>query len=160
MDSKFKTMLFISAVFLVFIGLAFPTADSAEINSISSKIKQSPILIQGNSILSLSNHYYLSKPKRLNKILVTITGYSSCPQETDETPYVTASGTIVRDGIVAANFLPFKTKIKIPAIFGDKIFVVEDRMNPRKGYHVDIWFPSRQAALEFGAHLNYIEVIK
>ena len=91
---------------------------------------------------------------------ITATAYTSRVQETDDTPFITASGSTVRDGIVAANFLPFGTEIKIPKLFGNKIFVVEDRMSPKKGYHIDIWFPSRPEALEFGAHLTYIEVVK
>ena len=162
MSNKLKYSVFIAAIFLSFvlIGLAFPTADSAEIKTISYKIDQSPVLIQGNSVLSLSKHFYSLPKPTVNKILVIITGYSSTPQETDNTPYITASGTRVHDGIVAANFLRFGTKIKIPALFGDKVFVVEDRMNPRNQYHVDVWFPSRQAALDFGAHLAYIEITK
>jgi len=76
------------------------------------------------------------------------------------TPHITASGTYVRDGIVAANFLPFGTKIRIPQIFGDKVFVVEDRLSPQKKYHIDVWFPSYEEALRFGAHLTYIEILK
>ncbi len=82
---------------------------------------------------------------------VWLTAYSSSVDETDDTPFITASGKHVRDGIVATNFLPFGTKIKIPAIFGDKIFIVEDRMNKRKHGIVDIWMPSKQEALRFGS---------
>ncbi|GBD33970.1 hypothetical protein HRbin34_00276 [bacterium HR34] len=80
-----------------------------------------------------------------------ITGYSSTVHQTDNTPFTTASGKKVRDGIVANNYLPFGTKIKIPELFGEKVFVVEDRMNKRFGKSfVDIWFPSTQEAINFG----------
>jgi 3D (Asp-Asp-Asp) domain-containing protein len=95
-----------------------------------------------------------------NTIKVVITGYSSTPEETDEDPFITASGDCVHDGIVAANFLPFGSKIRIPEIYGDEIFVVEDRMHPRKKQQIDIWFPSKQEALEFGARYSYIEVLE
>ena len=39
-----------------------------------------------------------------------VTAYSSTPEETDDTPFVTASGTSVRDGVIATNFLEFGTK--------------------------------------------------
>lgn len=81
---------------------------------------------------------------------VWVTAYSSTPEETDDTPFVTASMTEVRDGIIAANFLPFGTKVLIPELFGDKIFVVEDRMHQRKKNFVDIWMNSKQDALNFG----------
>ncbi len=94
------------------------------------------------------------------RLKVIVTGYSSSIDETDSTPFITASGTYVREGVVANNLLPFGTKIKIPELFGEKIFVVEDRLNPKKGYyHVDVWFPSKEEALNFGAHLTYIEIL-
>ena len=82
---------------------------------------------------------------------VWLTAYSSSVDETDDTPFITASGQHVRDGIVATNFLPFGTKIQIPSVFGDKIFVVEDRMAQRKQGIIDIWMPSKKEALRFGS---------
>jgi len=94
-------------------------------------------------------------------IRVVITAYSSTPEETDDTPFITASGKNVKDGIVANNLLPFGTKIKIPGLYGDKVFVIEDRMNKRKSnYHVDIWFPSKNMAINFGVKTAYIEVLE
>ncbi len=84
------------------------------------------------------------------KIKVMVTAYSSTPDQTDSTPFTTASGTRVRDGIIAANFLKFGTKIKIPELFGNKIFIVEDRMHRRFDKYVDVWFPNRSSALKFG----------
>ena len=92
-----------------------------------------------------------------NVIKVTITAYSSTHDQTDGDPFITASGKQVVDGIVAANFLEFGTKIKIPEIFGDKIFVVEDRMARRHNYRIDIWFPNRNQAKRFG--IQELEVI-
>ena len=90
---------------------------------------------------------------------IWITAYSSTPEETDDTPFITASGERVRDGIVAANFLPFGTEVRIPELFGDKVFVVKDRMHRRKTNFVDIWMPSKQLAKEFGIHQTDIEVL-
>lgn len=115
--------------------------------------------LQENSLFSITNPPG-SGPKIVKEIAVISTGYSSSVDQTDSTPFITASGTQVRDGIVAANFLPFGTKIRLPALYGDKIFVVEDRMHPRKRYQVDIWFSSREAAINFGAERTYIEVLE
>lgn len=79
-----------------------------------------------------------------------LTAYSSTPDQTDSTPFTTASNTRVRDGVVASNFLAFGTKIKIPALFGDKEFVVEDRMAQKHNGKIDIWFPERGQAKKFG----------
>ena len=89
-----------------------------------------------------------------------ITGYSSSVDETDATPLITASGEHVRDGIVAANFLPLGTKIKIPEYFGDKIFVVKDRMARKHNERVDIWFSSKELAKAFGKRKLQVQVIE
>jgi len=94
------------------------------------------------------------------KMWVAITAYSSTPDQTFGDPFITASGERVRDGIVAANFLPMGTQIKIPSVYGEKIFVVKDRMNARYWHRVDIWMPTRQEALQFGIQTLQIEIIK
>ncbi|MFH1841295.1 MAG: 3D domain-containing protein [Candidatus Nealsonbacteria bacterium] len=114
--------------------------------------------IEGNSLISNSP---LPEPVVVKQMNVIITAYSSTLEETDNNPYITAAGTWVRDGIVANNYLPFGTKIRIPELYGDKIFVVEDRMNWKKGnYHFDIWFQDTSDAIDFGAKTTYIEVIQ
>jgi len=85
---------------------------------------------------------------------VTVTAYSSRESETDSTPYITASGTRVRTGVVAANWLPLGTKVRIPDIFGDQVFTVEDRMHERNNQKLDVWFPSTGDALRFGVREN------
>ena len=94
-------------------------------------------------------------------VKMVITAYSSSEDQTDETPFITASGRRVADGIVANNMLPFGTKIRIPEIYGDKVFIVQDRMHSRKGkYHLDIWFPEYMQAKNFGATITEIEVLE
>ena len=93
------------------------------------------------------------------KLWRVITAYSSTRDQTDSTPFVTAAGTRVRDGVMAANFLAFGTKARIPALFGDKVFTVEDRMNARYPNRVDIWFASRAEARAFGARAAEIEIL-
>lgn len=94
-------------------------------------------------------------------IKMMVTAYSSSPEETDDTPFITASGKTVRNGIIANNLLPFGTKVRIPELYGDKIFVVEDRMHTRKGkYHADIWMAEKSEAIYFGAKMLEIEVLE
>ena len=90
---------------------------------------------------------------------VWVTAYSSSPEETDSTPLITASQTEVRDGVVAANFLPIGTQIMIPEFFGEKVFTVEDRMHRRKKNFVDIWMPSKEDAENFGIARATIVVV-
>jgi len=95
----------------------------------------------------------------LKELIVPITGYSSTVDQCDDSPFISANGTYVYDGMVAANFLPFGTKIKIPEYFGDKVFTVEDRMNKRYNQKIDIWFPDRDSALEFGSRTLKIQIV-
>ena len=91
---------------------------------------------------------------------VWVTAYSSSPDETDDTPFTTASGQTTRDGIVATNLYPFGTKLQIPSLFGDKIFEVQDRMHARKTNGVDVWMDGKQKALAFGASQAEIHILK
>ncbi len=93
------------------------------------------------------------------RIKVVVTAYTSRPEETDETPDITASGTKTRNGIVATNLLPMGTLIKIPSLFGQQCFVVEDRMHPRYQKRVDVWFDSLDEARQFGKRMAEIEII-
>jgi 3D (Asp-Asp-Asp) domain-containing protein len=92
--------------------------------------------------------------------LVAMTAYTSRPEETDDTPFITADGSHVRDGIVACNFLPFGTKVRVPALFGDKVFEVHDRMNKRFSYKMDFWMEGYHEAIQFGIRRADIEIVK
>ena len=128
------------------VGIAIPRATSADFNS-------------------TTDASYVAKTtsgtqKAVKTIQVLISAYSSTPDQTDDTPFITASGKHVGDGIIANNMLPFGTKIRIPKLYGDKIFTVEDRMNKKKSdYHIDIWMADRPSAINFGIKTADIEVL-
>jgi len=65
----------------------------------------------------------------------------------------TASGTWPKVGTVAADtkVLPFGTKVYIP---GYGIGTVEDRGGAIKGNMLDVYLPSRSAAIEWGRKKN------
>ncbi len=97
--------------------------------------------------------------KRPRKVIyVIVTAYSSTPDQTDNSPFITANGTWVHDGTLAANFLPFGTKVRLPDYSGNKIYTVEDRMNQRYYYRADIWMPTREAAKQFGVKRLKMEI--
>ncbi|MBI2042438.1 MAG: 3D domain-containing protein [Candidatus Nealsonbacteria bacterium] len=152
---KASAVLALSAVFILNFNVFTPKADHA----LSPEEAVSGIItIEGTS---LSPHSPLPEPKIRKTVKVIVTAYSSTIWETDDDPFTTAAGTYVRDGIVANNLLPFGTRIRIPDVYGDKIFVVEDRMNRKKGnYHFDVWFPSYWEAKNFGAKNTYIEILE
>jgi len=101
------------------------------------------------------------RPATIKTMHVDATAYSSRPQETDGSPFITADGSVVRDGIIAANFIPFGTKIRIPLVYGDKIFEVHDRMNSRYNYRIDVWMDDVQEMREFGIKRSIeIEIVE
>ncbi len=94
------------------------------------------------------------------KVNAVITAYTSTVDQCDDDPFIAASGKHVYDGMIAANWLPLGTKIKIPALYGDKIFTVDDRMNARYGYgRMDIWLDAtKDEARKFGVKRVEVEV--
>ncbi|MBD3311804.1 MAG: hypothetical protein GF349_04955 [Candidatus Magasanikbacteria bacterium] len=106
------------------------------------------------------------KPKRV--MWVVVTAYSSDVAQTDSTPCIPANGYNLCDhyekygsgNSIAANFLSFDTQVKLPEVFGDKIFVVRDRMNARYNgqARIDVWMPTREEAVQFGVKTLKMEI--
>lgn len=113
--------------------------------------------LQGQTLVQSSTP---DTPIVVNQKWVTVTAYSSTPDQTDSTPFITASGTGVRDGIIACNFLKFGTRVRFPDIYGDKVFVVEDRMALKNNHKIDIWFETREDAKQFGVQQLKVDVLK
>lgn len=94
----------------------------------------------------------------------TITAYNSKAGQTDNSPCITANGfDVCKNGVedtVAANFLPFGAKVRIPDLFGDRVFVVRDRMHPRHKNRLDIWMINYEDAKQFGVKTAKIEVLE
>lgn len=93
-----------------------------------------------------------------------ITAYNSQVAQTDDDPCTTANGFNVckhnQEDTIAANFLKFGTKVKIPTLFGDRVFVVRDRMSTKHPSGVDIWMKSYSAAINFGVKVADIQVLE
>ncbi len=92
-------------------------------------------------------------------LALRITAYTSLADQTDNTPFITADGSYVHDGVVATNLLPFGTKVMIPSLFGDKVFTVDDRMNRKFMHSMDIWMNSDGKAIVFGVHFADVVVL-
>lgn len=98
----------------------------------------------------------------IEKVLrLKITAYTSLVAETKSygSPYITADGSYVHDGVVATNLLPFGTKVMIPSLFGDEVFTVDDRMSAKLMDNMDVWMPTYRQAIVFGAHTADVEVL-
>jgi 3D (Asp-Asp-Asp) domain-containing protein len=88
-------------------------------------------------------------------VLGSLTAYTAREEETDSTPFITASGETVRNGIVANNCLPFHSIVEI---LGDK-YVVLDRMNSRYDCeHFDLFMWSLEDARNFGVKNLIVKV--
>lgn len=117
---------------------------------------------------------------------VFATAYSSDPYQTDSTPCIPAMNFDLCEAFletktedtIAANFLKLGTKVRFPEMYGEKIFVVRDRMNSRYNYEklgyyrIDFYKAAvndlgnldqkaaKQEAIEFGFQKNIkMEVI-
>ncbi|MCX6788599.1 MAG: hypothetical protein WCO21_00640 [bacterium] len=132
--------------------LAFPTPSETLANGSRQAITNAIVQV---ARAATGKDEEVKKP--VEAIKMWVTAYTSAPEETDETPFETAMGSDVHDGIVATNMLPFGTKVKLPKLFGDKVFVVEDRMHRRKVGFIDIWMPTKKEAFKFG--ISYSDVV-
>lgn len=132
----------------------FPFALSANLTAVLDGISATSSFAKFGG--RLAGHFGIAVEREIEPKLVEViaTAYSSTIDQTDSDPFITAANTTVRDGIVAANFLNFHSKIKIPGLYGDKVFAVEDRMNRRYTDavppRIDVWMPSRYLAKQFG----------
>jgi 3D (Asp-Asp-Asp) domain-containing protein len=113
-------------------------------------------------------------------MVVRSTAYNSLPGQTDASPFKTATGARTRFGIVALSrdllrSIPYGSRIvledmgswsngsgrgKYNAMLSRMIFVVEDTMHPRKKGTVDVWFPARRQAIQWGARKLRIRIVQ
>ena len=158
---------------LIFSGIAFAAHDGQDtpmeniqpylvaaqtpVGTIEFDAAGKPSIVQNAFVAAVAP---VPKARHIARVMyVQSTGYNSEVAQTDDSPFITANGTHVRWGIVAANFLPFGTKIKIPDYYGDQVFEVTDRMNKRYWERVDVWFPEHGQAVQWGVRKVKIEIL-
>ena len=118
-----------------------------------------------NSLFLTTNHLpeiALKQFKIKNTVYTTVTAYSSSVDECGIDPFTMASGDRVFDGAIAHQYLQFGTKVRFPEIFGEKIFVVKDRLGHQftSYYHVDMWVQSKAEAKNWGAKVIKMEILE
>jgi len=99
-------------------------------------------------------HFYLA-PKKT--ILAVVTAYNPVPEQTDDTPHITASGERVREGIVACPvWLEFGTIIEIDG----KLYECQDRMHPKYWYQArfDILMWDYWEAKKWGKQIKVVKI--
>ena len=156
-----EKILIINVLVLV---LEFSFPHYSEAKEIKDSLELGPVLVQIVPDKTMTEQPEIKilpesenkKPKMVR--WVTVTAYSSTVDQCDDTPFITANGKQVYDGLVATNFLYFGTKVKFPDYFGDKIFTVDDRMNKKYHYRMDVWMPTREQAKQFGVRYLKVEI--
>lgn len=95
----------------------------------------------------------------LEKFEASVSAYTSRPQETDDTPFITANGEHVYDGGVAC---PSRYKFGTKILINDRVFKCNDRMNKRyrEGNYFDIWFADYDLAIEHGRRQVEVSILK
>lgn len=131
----------------------------AQAEDIKLKEAQEPVLTNKANSLPKTNNW-----QTIRTSYRTLSAYNSEEAQCDSTPCITANGfNLCEHGIedsVAANFLRFGTKIRIPDLFGERIFVVRDRMNKRYTDRIDIWMLEKPDAKKFGIKIAKIEILE
>jgi len=145
--------------------------DSAPDKDLAGLIDESEPEIINSTVADKIEEEIIEKEKEVvpeNQIIRTsthvITAYNSEAAQTDDSPCITANGfNVCEHGVedtIAANFLKFGTKVQIPELFGERVFIVRDRMNKKHPNRVDIWMVNRKDAVKFGIKTAKIVVIK
>jgi 3D (Asp-Asp-Asp) domain-containing protein len=118
--------------------------------------------------------------RALLTLVAKSTAYNSIPNQTDSTPFVTATGARTRFGVVALSRdllrrIPYGSIVRIEdmgswtngrgrgtynRMLSGVNFIVEDTMHPRKRNTVDVWMPTRRAAIQWGARQIRVTVIR
>ncbi len=115
----------------------------------------------------------------LRTLNVRSTGYNSLSSQTDRTPHVTATGARTRFGIIAVSrdllrTIPYGSRVRLEdmgswsgggrgkysQMLSEMVFVVEDTMHPRKSGTIDVWFPARRQAIQWGVRRLRVTVLQ
>ncbi len=128
-------------------------------------IEESPSLTSSIRRIEEVKKKPLAQEKKKRGIMVVATAYSSSVGETDSDPCTTANGFNVCknniENVIAANFLPFGTRVRLPDLYGDRTFTVHDRMNRRYGKgRIDVWLKTKQSARQFGVKRIQMEIVE
>jgi 3D (Asp-Asp-Asp) domain-containing protein len=121
-------------------------------------------------------------PRANPPLVVRATAYNSLESQTNSQPFITATGTRTRWGIIAVSRdllgekLPYGSLVRLrdlgnfhngrgagayqSLLDGTDLFVVEDTMHPRKRNQVDIWFQDYASAVNWGVRKLEVEVVR
>ncbi|MCD0165202.1 MULTISPECIES: 3D domain-containing protein [unclassified Deinococcus] len=148
-----------------------PTATPAATQAQSAAQVRAEAVARADTSSASSDTVALT-PIRGKTAIARSTAYNSVPGQTDSTPFITATGTRTRPGVVALSrdllrTFPYGTKVMIEDLSGKytnmlkgRVFIVEDTMAARKTNSVDIWMATRSEALNWGARQIRITAVR
>jgi len=156
---------------IVAISIALPRTVHAEGGVVSSALKSIANLFSDKEVeAQVEENVFpeVEDRKPTRTVFSVMTAYSSEAAQTDASPCIPADWKYNlcehyekygEQNTIAANFLPMGTKVRFPDLYGDKVFVVRDRMNARYGVgRADIWMPTKAEAKQFGVKKVTMEI--
>ena len=116
---------------------------------------------------TVTDHVNTAKVAAGTPVLYTITAYCSCriccgaysPEVTGRESH-TATGTVPAEGRTIAvdpSVIPYGTSVYID---GYGVYIAEDCGGAVKGNHIDMYFESHQAAVQFGVQRLYVTILE
>ncbi|MDO8260484.1 MAG: hypothetical protein Q7T50_03240 [Candidatus Magasanikbacteria bacterium] len=161
-----KATNIILIVIMVFEFLMFPAPVLAKEMDKSTDMKD---IIKLSFTIKEKDSQFINKlPENENKQVkwsgtFAVSAYNSEVAQCDDSPCITANGyNLCENGIedsIATNMLPFGTKVRFPDVFGDRVFVVRDRMNKRYTERFDVWMINHDDAIKFGLKYTKVEIL-
>jgi len=176
-----KNIIIVLVFVFSFDFLLFPAPVMADQTEEEFNANQEQTILDGNNALENAqeaikqqtdkeNPVFINKLPKNNNLEVkrsdyrVITAYNSEIGQCDNSPCITANGFNVCEhgveDVVAANFLPFGAKVRLPELFGERIFVVRDRMNARFPDRIDVWMVEKNQAKHFGVKYAKVEMLE
>lgn len=155
------------------IALITPTTAYAQSSAVSTAVKSVMNFFSTKNAVAedvaVANVFPVVEDREPARVIIAVmTAYSSEVAQTDATPCIPADWKYNlcenyekygEQNTIAANFLPMGTKVRFPDLYGEKVFVVRDRMNARYGMgRGDIWMPTKAEAKQFGVKKVTMEI--
>jgi 3D (Asp-Asp-Asp) domain-containing protein len=172
----------LGALGLVIATLITAFSISAPVVPVSLAITPRIILLVKPRSPSVTSRYKTYGPDPNPSLILKATGYNSAVNQTDTTPFTTATGARTRWGIIAVSrdlleqSIPYGSLVRIHDLGGyrngrghgrfqglldeQRLFIVEDTMHRRKRQQIDVWFPEYQQAMQWGVRKVEVEVVR
>ena len=117
------------------------------LNAQAGQIEPNKAIIKGQLPIAQDREYTEKK--------MVISAYNPEVNQTDSSPFITANGNPVKDGVIAC---PRSLKFGTPVEINGKMYICQDRMNKRYTNNIDIFMWSTKEALAFGRQTLTIKI--